>query len=156
MTWLDEQEKVVELKNYRGRRVLMTMAYTSCPAACPLLIKKLKSIEKEYNSPEREIHVVIITFDPTVDTPKVLREYKKLHDVNKPHWHFLNGTEETTRKLSNLLNLSYQKNLSTGHFTHDNKIILLEKDGTLLETQEGLDASPSQSSFWKKILRFFK
>lgn len=140
LQWTDENGSKIELSAYREHFVIITMTYTTCKSTCPLIMKKLKKIYNDITATSN-IDFVIVTFDPTVDTPKVLSKFKKSHKVDMPNWHFLNGTGTTTRKLSTLLDIGYQKNPNTGHFMHDNKIILLDKEGRIILTLNGLDAA---------------
>src|SRR3989338_4948228 len=126
--WKDETGLSRMLSQYVGRFVVITMTYTTCQSACPLIMKKLRTIQTEVKG-FKEVEFVIVTFDPSVDTPQALLSYKKAQKIDHSNWHFLNGTEEDTRKLSLLLDIGYQKNKQTGHFMHDNKILLLDPKG---------------------------
>ncbi len=165
LQWQDETGAPATLSAYQGRFVVMTMTYTTCQSACPLMIKKLRAIQNEVGD-FKEIEFVIVTFDPSVDTPDALLKYKKAQKLDQPHWHFLNGTEENTRKLSLLLDIGYQKNQKTGQFMHDNKILLLDPQGKILVTLDGLDADATsllhamgkmpKPSWFKRLRRFLK
>ncbi len=54
----------------------MNFIYTSCPGACHLQNFDLLMVRKELNEASRQgLALVSISFDPEVDTPKVLKEY---------------------------------------------------------------------------------
>ncbi len=165
LSWTDDTNSKVTLSTYEGHFVVTTMTYTTCQSACPLIMKKLKKIQSELGD-FKDVEFVVVTFDPSVDTPQALLKYKKAQKINDTHWHFLNGTEENTRKLSLLLDISYQKNKKTGHFMHDNKILLLDQKGHIVVTLDGLDADTApllkimgktpHPSFFERLRRFLK
>ncbi|MBI3016966.1 MAG: SCO family protein [Deltaproteobacteria bacterium] len=157
LQWRDETGTPARLSQYQGRPVIITMTYTTCQSACPLIMQKLRKIESEIAEP-KNVEFVVVTFDPSVDTPKALLKHKKAYQVEDSYWHFLNGTEETTRKLSLLLDIGYQKNNETGHFVHDNKILLLDAEGKITVTLDGLDAQiePILNVLGKRTLSFFE
>ena len=165
LQWQDETGTSIKLSRYEGRFVVLTMIYTTCQSACPLIMKKLRTIQSDLGD-FKEVEFVIVTFDPSVDTPQALLSYKKAQKIDHSNWHFLNGTEENTRKLSLLLDIGYQKNKQTGHFMHDNKILLLDPKGKILVTLDGLDVDSApllkamgktpKPSLFKKIKQFLE
>lgn len=164
LSWQNETQTKITLSNYQGHFVVITMIYTTCQSACPLMMKKIRKIQDSLGD-FKNTEFVIVTFDPSHDTPQNLLKYKKAQKVDYPHWHFLHGTEEDTRKLSLLLDIGYQKNVKTGHFMHDNKIILLNPEGEMIHTLDGLDTQISpllkamghqKLSFFEKLKHFFK
>ena len=155
----------LDLSPYRSHFVVITMTYTSCQSACPLIIKKLKTILKALGGDIQNIEFVVVTFDPTIDTASHLLEYQKKQGLDFQNWHFLSGSEEETRKMSLFLDISYQKDATTGHFMHSNKIILLNPEGQKVVTLDGLDSDiepllkamgkTPKASFFKKLKNYF-
>lgn len=64
------------LEDYRGRAVLLFFGFTHCPDVCPLTLAKLaKVLDAMPASAAGDVAVLLITVDPTRDTPPVLAEY---------------------------------------------------------------------------------
>ena len=61
------------------------------------------------------------------------------HNLPSKQWHFLSGNEQDTRMLAHLLEIAYEKNASTGEIMHSNKIILLDRDGSIKTVIDGLN-----------------
>lgn len=80
--------------------------------------------------------------DPRADTSERLKNYKEWQKVGFPNWHFLRGDESDTRKISVLLDIRYQEEEESGHFMHDNKLVLLDKGGRISFVLDGLGADP--------------
>jgi len=126
----------IELSKFKGKFVVMSMAYTSCGSTCPVVVEKLKKIEHGIGERD-DIVFVVISFDAESDTPEKLREYKKSKEV---YWTFLTGEEEQIRTASLLLGVAYEKNPVSGEINHSNKIVLLDKSGTIAVSLDGLNA----------------
>jgi protein SCO1/2 len=66
----------VSLKDYRGRVVLLTFGYTSCPDICPTSLAATAEALKLLTPEEaRRVAVLFISVDPERDTPARLKEY---------------------------------------------------------------------------------
>lgn len=138
--WKDENNKIFLLKNLEGKKVVMSMAYTSCQGTCPMIVSKLKKIEKLFNDKKIEVEVVIVSFDPGFDTPeRHMSYYREKMGIKKENWHFLNGTDSEAREMSMLLGIKYAKNPESGVIIHDNKIVLINAKGEIQKRIEGLD-----------------
>jgi protein SCO1/2 len=75
---LDQNEKKVMLQDFEGKWVLITMAYTSCQYSCPLIVSKLKDIEKTLKKEGlKDVQILLVSFDTKRDNPKKFRDYIK-------------------------------------------------------------------------------
>ena len=57
--WTNQDGKNIELKELRGKVLVMVMIYTSCKAACPRLVADMRNIEERIpkrNRPENLIN----------------------------------------------------------------------------------------------------
>ena len=138
MKWKGDQGESVQLSQWAGQYVFITMTYTTCTSACPLILKKMKSIQSDLDNKKLKAQVVTVTYDPESDTWQKLAHFKKAADFDFPNWHFLSGSEKDTRQLSMLLGINYRKNPVSKHIEHSNKIILLSPQGIVLGSIEGL------------------
>ena len=69
--WENQNGKKLQLKELRGKVIVLVMIYTSCKTACPQLTARMKQIAKKVGkvNPE-EIQYVFVSIDPDVDTPE--------------------------------------------------------------------------------------
>jgi protein SCO1/2 len=77
---LNQSDRKIDLKQYRGKVVLMTFIYTRCPLAdyCPRMSRNFAEIDAELAKDPKlygETHLLSVSFDPAYDTPKVLKSY---------------------------------------------------------------------------------
>jgi protein SCO1/2 len=135
---VDQDGRTVGLDLYRGHPVLISMFYTTCRGACPLLIADLKRIERGLPAPTRaDLRVVLISFDPEHDTPEALRALAQAHGLDSSRWRLLRAPDDTVREIAAVLGIRYRR-LPDGGFNHSTLITLLAPSGVILARVEGL------------------
>ena len=97
-TLLNQSDHTIDLKQFRGKVVVMTFIYTRCPLSdyCPRMSRNFATIDKTLQSDPalyKDTHLLSVSFDPTYDTPKVLRSYGEAYTGNYvnetfKHWEF--------------------------------------------------------------------
>jgi protein SCO1/2 len=95
---LNQSGRAIDLKQYRGKAYAMTFIYTRCPLAdyCPRMSRNFDQIDKELAKDSKvyaNTHLLSVSFDPTYDTPKVLKSYGggvtgKFTNETFKHWDF--------------------------------------------------------------------
>ena len=71
------------LDRYRGKPVLITMFYASCPHVCPMLISTIMQTEARLSTEElAELRVLTISIDPERATPDKLLETLERHSAD--------------------------------------------------------------------------
>lgn len=139
--WTTQNNKNIEMKDLKGKVLVMVMIYTSCKSACPRLVADMRNIEERI--PENlkdKVQLVLVSIDPTVDTPKRLKEFSIENKMDGNQWLFLRSTEENTREFAAVLAVNYKK-ISPMDFSHSNIISVFNADGELAFQQEGLGVS---------------
>ena len=136
--WTNQDGKDIELKELRGNVLVMVMIYTSCKTACPRLVADMRHIEeripKEYKD---KVQLVLVSIDPTVDTPERLKEFSIENQMTGNQWTFLRSNEENTREFAAVLAVNYKK-ISPIDFSHSNIISIFNEEGEMTYQQEGL------------------
>jgi protein SCO1/2 len=151
---IDQSGKSRGLDVYRGQPVLVTMFYSSCPAACPLLIDTLRSIEKSLRAAEQsQLRVLLISIDPERDTVAALSELAKVRRIDLSRWTLVRSDSSTVRKVAAVLNIQYRK-LPNGDFNHSSVITLLAPNGEILKQTANLGSSDPE--FVAAIVRVMK
>jgi len=87
----------------KGRIVVLTMFYTNCTGACPLVNQKLAEVQDMLgDAMGRDFFFVSVTLDPETDTPEVLKKYAANFGAEKG-WYFLTGSKENIRTITQRL-----------------------------------------------------
>lgn len=134
----------VALAEWKGTPLVITMTYTSCQFACPRIIEKLKAVQKKFDEKKKKAQFVVITFDPARDSTATLKSYHaKTGDLTK-NWVFLNGSASDTRRLAMVLGIRYERNPEDGNISHDNKILITNDKGEIIQELNGLNPDVSE------------
>jgi protein SCO1/2 len=127
----DQDGRTQGLDLYRGRPVLVTMFYSSCPATCPLIIDTLRATERELTPAQRaNLRVLMISIDPERDTPRALLELAHTRHLDTARWALARADADTVRTIAALLDVQYRK-LPGGDFSHSTMIALLSPRGEI-------------------------
>lgn len=95
---LNQDGKLIQIAQFRGKVLLVTFIYTRCPLAdyCPRMSRNFGQLDKLLDDDTllyAKTHLLSISFDPAYDTPAVLRSYGGAYtgqytDEKFTHWDF--------------------------------------------------------------------
>jgi len=134
--WENQFGKSIQLADLQGNPVILTMIFTHCEYACPMMVNDLKQIENQFSDKHSKTKFVLISFDHERDKPERLSEYAMVQGLGS-NWLLLHGNAEQIKEISLILDISYEQ-LENGSFAHANKKFVLDQNGTILFEQEGL------------------
>lgn len=145
-TWETQDGKVIELSDLQGDVLVVVMVYTSCQAACPVLIGQMKNIEATVRKRTGDggVKYLLVSIDPERDTPERLKKISEEYSMTGDQWVFLRGSDESTREFANLLAVKYTK-ISPIDFSHSNIISVFDQEGTLVHQREGLGVDSKET-----------
>jgi len=91
-TFIDFNNKKIELSDFQNDFILITFIFTRCPIPnmCPALIYKQKYIADKFSNNDN-LKVLTISFDYLYDTPGVLKEKFQNLNSNHENWLFLSS-----------------------------------------------------------------
>tara|TARA_B100000315_G_scaffold258073_1_gene308985 strand:- start:454 stop:996 length:543 start_codon:yes stop_codon:yes gene_type:complete len=117
---INQDGKELSMEQLKGSPVILTVIYTDCPDACPLVLYNREKIQKTFEPSIGEgATFLAVTVDPENDTPEVLKEYITKIGLNPVKLHFLTGSTETIRKVLNdyriRLRVEVEKGTVVGH-----------------------------------------
>lgn len=143
--WKTQDNKTLEIKDFKGKVTVVVMIYTSCKAACPRLVADMRDIESKMPKDKlSEINFVLVSIDPEVDTPERLKTFAKANFMDAPHWTFLQGNKTTVQEFANVLAVKY-KQIAPMDFSHSNIISVFDREGILIHQQEGLGVNNQET-----------
>lgn len=136
--WTNQNGQNLEMKDLKGKVLVMVMIYTSCKAACPRLVADMRNIESRLSENIKpDVKFLLVSIDPEVDTPARLKEFAIANKMDGGQWEFLRSTEENTREFAAVLAVNYKK-IAPLDFSHSNIISVFNAEGELIFQQEGL------------------
>lgn len=98
----NQSGQIVKSTDLKGKLLVVSLIYTSCPDICPITTSKIRSLQDELAQTGRigkDVWLLSITVDPERDTPSVLAEYAKRYDADLGSWHFLTGDLQYIRNV---------------------------------------------------------
>jgi protein SCO1/2 len=129
----NQNGNTVTNKNFEGKIYVVEFFFTTCPSICPIMNRKMINVQKEfYGNPNFGIASFSIT--PETDTPKVLSQYRKDHNITSGNWQMLTGkSQEYVYDLSNKGFKLYAGNSEGEHggFEHSGLFALIDKNGNI-------------------------
>ena len=136
-TFTDDSGRRFVLGSLKGRPVVLTMFFTSCSYACPLLVADMSRIRDALPAAQRDqAALVLVSFDPARDTPAALREYRESRGLDR-QWTLLHGDNDAVRELAALLGVKFKQE-ANGQFAHSNLISILNAEGEIVHQRAGL------------------
>lgn len=148
--WTNQDGQEIEMKELKGKVLVMVMIYTSCKAACPRLVADMRNIESRLpENIKKDVKLVLISIDPKTDTPERLKEFAIANKMEGEQWEFLRSTEDNTREFAAVLAVNYKK-IAPLDFSHSNIISVFNAEGELTFQQEGLGVNSDNTV--KKII----
>lgn len=132
------------LQDLRGKVVVVTFLFVSCPDTCPLLTAKLVSLQSRLGGDYgRRVMFVGITVDPDRDTPGVLKRYAAAHGVAPGGWAFLTGTPAQIGEVSRRYGV-YVKKSPHGGVDHTFLTSVIDPSGTMRVQYLGTRFDPDE------------
>ena len=137
-TWMTVTAQPLRLGNWQGKVQVLAMVYTTCEAACPIIVSLLQLLEAALPPALRpQVGFVLVSFDPERDTPSVLGAYSDKMPLNPASWSLLSGHPDDVLELATLLGITYKRDRQGG-FMHSNVLTVLNRAGEIVHRQEGL------------------
>jgi protein SCO1 len=125
----DQDGKPFKFSDTRGKLVLVTFIFTTCPDVCPLLTAKLAAIQRTLEEKNiKDYFLVSITTDPERDTTAALKEYAGHFKADFRRWSFLTDSRQEMAKIWKLFDVNVTKNES-GQVRHTSLTTLIDRQG---------------------------
>lgn len=98
-TLLNQYGKPVTADSLKGSVHIVNFIFTSCPSACPLLTRRMASLEARTRVLGASVKLLSISVDPRHDTPSVLKAYAEKFHADFRRWTFVTGPIESIKKV---------------------------------------------------------
>jgi protein SCO1/2 len=88
----------VNIDSYRGKAVLVTFLYTSCPDICPLITSNLR-VALNLMGPAKasKVQIIAVSVDPRGDTPKAVAAFLARHGMTGRMQYLIGSAKELAR-----------------------------------------------------------
>ena len=105
-TLTDQDGKVRAFAEFRGKIVVFSLFFTSCPTICPRETKALAEVQRQLAPGVRDrVQLVSLSVDPENDTPEAMRKFALENGAELGGWSFVRASEPATRALARELTI---------------------------------------------------
>ncbi|HET9642884.1 MAG TPA: SCO family protein [Burkholderiaceae bacterium] len=138
MPLTDQSGHAFSLADKRGTPMIVSMFYTSCEFACPMLVDAIRATEQRLTESERQhVNILLVSFDPAHDTVQVLQKTAHDRQIDTQRWSLARTDARNVRKFAALLDIQYRA-LDNGDFNHSTALILVDASGRIVGRTEAL------------------
>ncbi len=149
LAFRDEAGRPVTLRSlFRGRAVVLSLAYYECPMLCTLTLNGLGSALSVLTfDVGRDFDVLTVSFEPK-ETPALAAAKKKayLARYRRPGaeegWHFLTGDAPAIAALTSAVGFRYAWDAETRQYAHPAGLVVLTPDGRIARYMYGVEYAP--------------
>ena len=141
----------VNLANLKGTAFAVTFIYTRCPFPdfCPKMSSRfaeaMKTLRADRSAPTNW-HLFSLTFDPTYDTPRILRNYGRQYEYDPAVWSFLTGALIDIDAITDQLEMQIVTGEeSSSAWSHRLRTIVVDANGKLQSILRG----GNDDSLWR-------
>jgi protein SCO1/2 len=120
-----------------GRPVLLTFIFTECPGACPIVVEAAVSAARAVPKGLPKPLVVAVTFDPRVDTPKVLGEWAKARGIEPGEAKMLTGSVPDLTRVCESYAVHVGRNADDGSIFHTFATLVIDAKGNVVARHDG-------------------
>ena len=149
----NQDGRVLHLRQFRGRALLVTFIYTRCPLPnfCPLVTHNFAVIDRQLAANPVLIartHLLCISFDPEHDTPARLRAYGAEYIGSETkdafaHWDFAVPQKAVLDDMARYFDVGITTG-GDGSITHTLSTTLIGRDGKVVQFYSGNEWTPDQ------------
>jgi protein SCO1/2 len=121
----------LKLSNYRGKVVLMSFGFTSCPAVCPITLATLAEARRTLGAAAEAMQVIFVTVDPARDDAARMKAYLAGFD---PTFVGATGTPDALAAVRRNYGVTAERQMLSGGdyvMDHSSSIYLIDRTGRL-------------------------
>ncbi|QVY64322.1 SCO family protein [Polaribacter sp. Q13] len=129
----DQNGLTITNKDYAGKVYVVEFFFSTCPTICPLMNKKMVTIQDEFSS-NSDFGIASFSITPDIDTPEILKKYALDNSITHKNWHLLTGENDTI--VYALANKGFKLfagkgGKEHGGFEHSGLFALVDKEGNI-------------------------
>lgn len=137
LEFTDSSGQPVNLADFKGQPLLISLIFTSCHHVCPALTRHLKTAVDSARDAlgHDSFSIVTIGFDTPSDTPERMQDFALKQGIDDPRWAFLSGSAETMASLVENVGFIYFP--TARGFDHITQVTITDRDGVIYEQVYG-------------------
>lgn len=131
--------EAIDLRQFRGRPLIVNLIYTACNHTCPLIVQTLADAVGDARGAlgSGSFSVITIGFDTANDNAVRMQSFARMQGIDMPDWYFLAIDGEQMRRLADDLGFVYFS--SPRGFDHLAQVSVLDQEGRVYRQVYGED-----------------
>jgi protein SCO1 len=149
-TLTDQEGTTRRFSDWQGRAVALTFIYTRCPfpTFCPLMDRHFATLQRTVAADEAlrgRVQLVSVSFDPTYDTPEVLRQHAAQVGADSASWAFVTGDRDEVDRFAARFGVSIlREGDAADDISHNLRTAVIDGQGRLVKVYGGNEWSPDE------------
>jgi protein SCO1/2 len=145
---VDENNASRPLTALKGHRVALTFMYTTCPQPdyCPLMDRNFAAVQNAIKKTPalNDVRLVSVSFDPTHDTPTILKAHATALRADPAVWRFVTTSPEDIKAFAAKFGVVAEpSDESPAILTHNLSTAVIDSDGRLVKIHPGNTWTPA-------------
>lgn len=146
----DQDGRTRRLSDWRGQVLAVTFIYTRCPLPdfCPRMDRHFAAVQKSLKAdPDlgSRVHLLSVSFDPTYDTPPVLKAHAERVGADPATWSYVTGSRAEIDTFAAQFGVSIMREDGTAaEIIHNLRTAVIDRNGKLLKVLNGNEWQPAQ------------
>jgi protein SCO1 len=147
--FVDQDGKTIDFAAYKGKAVVVTFIYTSCPLPtfCPLMDRHFATMQGKLKEKNNDLNVQLlsVSFDPVTDTPAVLKKHAQGLKADPAMWTFVTGDRDDLDQWASRFGVSVSRAMNDAtDITHNLRTAIIDRQGNLVRSYTGNEWTPEQ------------
>lgn len=138
----DDRSRSVRLGDWKGKPAIVTMEYANCRFLCSITLQRLKDVQAAADRQKKDFAFLVVSLDPTNDTPAEWTRYRKARDLDRDNWRFLTAHPVETPLLAREFGVKYW--LYERHIMHDFRLLRVDEHGEVVKVMDRFDADADE------------
>ena len=127
----DQEGRRFALLDLRGKAILVSFIYTSCPDVCPVMFSVVTEVQQRVQAEGRgDVVSVFVTTDPEVDTPEVLKTFALRRSADLSTTTLLTGNADEVRAVWSAFGVKVNRR-ARGLVDHSPLTVLIDARGVI-------------------------
>lgn len=127
----DQGGRRVALRDLRGKAVLVSFIYTSCPDVCPVMFNVVTDVQQRVQAEGRgDVVSVFVSTDPEVDSPQVLKTFAQRRGADLSSTTLLTGSAEELQAVWSAFGVKVKRR-ARGLVDHSPLTVLIDARGIM-------------------------
>ncbi|WP_404442185.1 SCO family protein [Sutcliffiella horikoshii] len=139
--YINQNNEEVGLENLKGKITVANMVFTNCTTVCSPMTANMARLQRMADEENLDVQFLSFSVDPEVDTPEVLKDFGENFQADFSSWHFLTGY--TQKEIEEFGRENFKtivaKPKNGGEVVHGTSFYLINQEGTIIKSYDGLD-----------------